>query len=196
MARAGDAMQITAVDDENNLFWVRDIMPADLVDQILCTPWMSLAWTRQSGQESWRRRKINSAVIPWMAYWNQCCQQLWPSIAESIGMTLHNHFGTDSSTAWWLDEPGFTCGLHTDGEMPGAMQLNWIGAVPTLGTAFYNYKDPDSLRHQFLMQANSGYVMINQPNSQEFRRLQWHGMLTPVPANTFRLTSYTWITPK
>jgi hypothetical protein len=190
MARAGDAMQITAVDNENNLFWVRDIVPVDLVDQILRTPWMSLAWIKQEGQESWRRRRINDTVLPWIGYWNQYCQQLWPSISEAIGMKLHNYQGT----AWWLDEPGFTCGLHTDGEMPGAMQLTWIGAIPELGTAFYNYKDPAALRYQFPMQANAGYVMINNADHTGTRRLQWHGMLTPVPANTFRLTSYTWMT--
>jgi hypothetical protein len=190
MARAGNAMQITAVDDENNLFWVRDIMPADLVDQILRTPWQNLAWTRQPGQDSWPRRRITDTELPWIDQWNLCCEQLWPEIANALGKNLQGYH----DTAWWLDQPGFTCGLHTDGEMPGAMQLTWIGDLPTLGTAFYNYKTTESLRHQFPMQANSGYIMINQPDSQGFRRLQWHGMLTPVPANTFRLTSYTWIT--
>jgi hypothetical protein len=185
-------MQITAVDDENNLFQVRDIMPVDLVDQILRTPWQNLDWTRQQGQESWPRRRITNTELPWIDHWNLCCEQAWPEIANALGINIQSYYGT----AWWLDEPGFTCGLHTDGEMPGAMQLTWIGHLPTLGTAFYNYNTPESLRHQFLMQTNSGYIVINQSDSQGFRRLQWHGMLTPVPANTFRLTSYTWITPQ
>lgn len=190
MARAGDAMQITAIDDENNLFWVRDIMPANLVDQILHTPWQNLAWTKQQGQESWPRRRITDTELPWIDSWNLHCERLWPEIADALGTKLHNYQGT----AWWLDEPGFTCSLHTDGEMPGAMQLTWVGDSPALGTAFYNYKTPESLRYQFPMQANSGYIIINNLDHTLTRKLQWHGMLTPVPANTFRLTSYTWIT--
>jgi hypothetical protein len=35
--------------------------------------------------------------------------------------------------------------------------------------------------------------MINRANQNGYRNLLWHGMLEPVPRNTFRLTSYTWI---
>jgi len=195
MARAGEAMQITAVDDENNLFWVRDIIPEDLVEQIMHTPWMDLPFVRQQGKDFLQRRKIDNSKIPWADKWDQHCQHIWSLIAEKLNINLHNYMSSRDypGTAWWVDEPGFTCSLHTDGEMPGAMQLFWIGAVPALGTAFYNYKDHKSLRHQFAMQPNSGYIMINNVDPTGARRLQWHGMLTPVPTNTFRLTSYTWI---
>jgi hypothetical protein len=198
MARTGDAMQITAVDDENNLFWVQDIIPEDLVEQIMHTPWMDLPFVRQQGKGFLQRRKIDDSKIPWTGQWDQHCQHIWPIITKKLNIPIHPYMSSCDypGTAWWVDEPGFTCALHTDGEMPGAMQLFWIGSQSDLGTAFYNYKDSNSLRHQFLMQANSGYIMINQPDPQGFRRLQWHGMLSPVPANTFRLTSYTWITPQ
>jgi len=185
-------MQITAVDDENNLFWVRDIIPKDLVDQILHTPWMDLPYVRQQG----KRRSIDNSKIPWTHQWDQHCQHIWPIMAEKLNLTLHNYMSSTDypGTAWWVDEPGFTCGIHTDGEMPGAMQLFWIGSRLDLGTTFYNYKKADSLRYQYLMQANSGYIMINNLDSTGARRLQWHGMLSAIPANTFRLTSYSWIT--
>ena len=198
MARTGNAMQITAVDDENNLFWVKDIIPEDLVEQIMHTPWMDLPFVRQQGKGFLRRRKIDNSKISWTGQWDQHCQHIWPTIAEKLNISIHPYMSSCDypGTAWWVDEPGFTCALHTDGEMPGAMQLFWIGSQSDLGTAFYNYKDSDSLRYRFLMQSNSGYIMINQANSQGFRKLQWHGMLTPVPENSFRLTSYTWITPQ
>ena len=198
MAGVVNAMQIIAIDNENNLFQVKDIAPADLVDQILNTPWMELPYAHRQGHDFLKRRQINDESIPWIDKWNQYCQHAWTTIAEKLNIKIHNYTSTTAcpGTAWWVDEPGFTCKIHTDGEMPGAMQLFWIGSQLNLGTAFYNYKNSNTLRYQFPMQSNSGYIMINQANSQGFRKLQWHGMLTPVPANSFRLTSYTWITPQ
>lgn len=182
-------MLIYPVDQYNNLFRIEDVFPQHIVKQVLATDWLSLPWTRQEGQELWARRRIQDDVLPWRSQWEDHCRQIWPKIADALKVQLSGYQGT----AWWLDEPGFTCSLHTDGEMPGSMQLTWIGALPELGTAFYHYKDPAALRHQFLVQPNAGYIMINYPDSQGFRHLQWHGMLTPVPADTFRLNSYSWL---
>ena len=188
MARTGIPMQITPVDQDHNLFAVTDVFPQTLVDQIISTDWLALSWQRQEGQELWSRRRIDNAALAWGHEWDQICQQLWPVLGQAIGYKMANYQGT----AWWVDEPGFTCAMHTDGEMPGAMQMTWIGDV-NLGTAFYHYKRPDALRHQFKVLPNTGYVMINRP-SDGYRKLQWHAMLNPVPADQFRLSSYSWIT--
>lgn len=189
MAGAGISMQITAVDHYNDLFIVDSVFPQHLVDCVLHTDWINLPWSPQQGQESWSRRRIHSEAVPWFSQWEQCLQDQWSDLADRLGKKLKNYQGT----AWWVDLPGFTCSIHTDGEMPGAMQLTWIGA-PLLGTTFYHYKDANTVRHQFDMQANSGYVMINSADPQGYRHLQWHGMLEPVPVNSYRLTSYTWLT--
>lgn len=182
-------MKITAVDQEPNLYLAEDIVPPALVDKILATPWLTLPWSRQQGQESWPRRKIDDSALPWFMEWEMFCHGLMHDIAQAVGCRLHDY----DRTAWWLDEPGFVCPLHTDGEMPGAMQLSWIGARIDLGTTFYWYKDSASKRYQFPMRPNTGYIMINRANQNGYRNLLWHGMLEPVPRNTFRLTSYTWI---
>lgn len=191
MAGIVTPMQLKPVDQYQDLFAVHDVFPDSLVQAILKTDWLNLPWQRQEGQELWARRRINDDALPWISEWSNFCQQLWPQLSALLGMPLLAYQGT----AWWLDEPGFTCALHTDGEMPGAMQISWIGALPDLGTAFYHYKNSQSLRHQFEMKSNSGYIMINSAQNQGFRHLQWHGMLTAVPPNTFRLSSYSWITP-
>jgi hypothetical protein len=182
-------MKITPVDQESNLYHVENLMPESLVEKILATPWLDLPWSVQPGQQALRRRKINNDSIPWLLEWDLACHSVLPDIARAIGHRLDNYTGT----AWWLDEPGFVCPLHTDGEIPGAIQLFWIGARIDLGTTFYWYKDRASKRYQFPMQLNTGYVMINKPNQDGYRNLLWHGMLEPVPRNTFRLTSYSWI---
>jgi len=189
VARTGIPMQITPVDQDNNLFAVTDVFPQQLVDKIIQTKWSELPWQRQEGQESWRRRRIDSSVLMWNHEWDQICQQLWPVLEQSIGYRMLNYQGT----AWWLDEPGFTCAMHTDGEMPGAMQMTWIGDI-NLGTSFYHYKQSAALRHQFAVLPNTGYIMINRLQPEGYRKLQWHAMLNPVPTTQFRISSYSWIT--
>jgi hypothetical protein len=184
-------MQITAVDNENNLFRVEAVFTEDFVEEILSTDWLNLPWTRQEGQEHWPRRRINNSALSWIAEWDRTCAEFWTAIGAATGTAIGHYQGT----AFWLDEPGFTCSIHTDGELPGSMQLNWIGAQ-NLGTSFYWYKDPNSLRFQTPFVPNSGYIMINQPNSNGYRSLIWHAMLEPVPENTFRVTSYSWLTPQ
>lgn len=185
MARTGAFMQITPVDSDFNLFRVEDVFSQDLVQQVLTTDWANLPWCRQEGQESWPRRKIDNSALPWIQDWDQECSCLWPKIQSQTRAEMNHYQGT----AFWLDEPGFTCNMHTDGELPGSMQLTWIGAK-NLGTTFYWYKDINSLRYQTPFESNSGYIMINRADAQGYRRLMWHAMLTAVPANTFRITSY------
>ena len=184
-------MQITPIDQDNNLFFVKDVFPQSLVDQIISTDWLALPWRRQEGQELWSRRRIENQALTWNTAWDEYCEQLWPSIGKAIGFEILNYQGT----AWWVDEPGFTCSMHTDGEMPGAMQMTWCGDE-NLGTVFYHYKNSNTLRHRFVSKPNTGYVMINHPDSNGYRKLQWHGMLTPVPDNSLRVSSYSWLTKK
>jgi len=190
MAGTGAPMQITAVDQDHNLFRVTDVFPHSLVEKILTTDWMNLPWQPQEGQENWARRRINNQALEWNQEWDQCCQELWPDIGATLDSPIEKYQGT----AWWVDQPGFICSIHTDGEMPGAMQMTWIGH--NLGTAFYHYKDSAAPRHQFEVVANAGYIMINNPDTTGYRKLQWHGMLTPVPADSFRVSSYSWLIAK
>lgn len=189
MAGVSTSMQIRPVDNENNLFLVENIMPPELVRKVLATDWLGLPWARQEGQENWKRRRIDNSAIPWIKEWDDYASKIWPDIALHIGRELEGYQGT----AFWVDEPGFTCSMHTDGELPGSMHLTWFGARHTHGTAFYWYKDPDKLRYQFPMIPNNGYIMINKPDEIGYRQLLWHAMLTEVPENSFRLTSYMWM---
>jgi hypothetical protein len=184
---AGDtSMLVTAVDSENNLFRVEHAVSAELADKVMATNWITLPWQRQEGQESWARRRIVDTAIPWIDQWHRELGQQWPTIEQHLDRKLHPYSGT----AWWLDEPEFTCSMHTDGEMPGSMHLTWRGP----GTSFYWHKDPATLRYQTPEQPNAGYIMINQPDAAGYRRLLWHAMLTP--SDSYRITSYTWMIPQ
>jgi hypothetical protein len=181
-------MQITPVDQEQNLFRITNVFPQHIVDLVNQTDWINLDWARQEGQENWRRRRINHSAIPWIDQWHNHFRSIWPDIECELGVPIHGY----TDTAFWIDEPGFTCAMHTDGEMPGSLHLIWHGP----GTSFYWYKNPDALRYQLPPTPNAGYIMINQPNSAGYRRLLWHAMLDTVPPDSFRLTTYTWVMPR
>lgn len=185
-------MLITPVDHYQDLFIANNVLPEDLVKSVLATDWLNLPWHRQPYQEHWLRRRIEPSSLPWIDHWHQCLANIWPCISQMLDIDIGTYPG---STAWWVDEPGFVCDLHTDGEMPGAMQLTWMGA-DNLGTTFFHYKNTNCVRYQFPMRVNCGYIMINQLTDQSYRHLQWHAMLTPVPPNSFRVTSYSHIKPK
>ena len=185
-------MQITPVDSYNNLFEVRDIFPQSLVEKILFTPWWNLQWERIPGLEAWHRRRIFESELPWANEWNENIVKIWPELGQLIGHELAHPQGT----TWWLDEPGFAIGCHTDGPLPGTMQITWVSDNPGLGTCFYHDKNQTQLRKRFVSEPNAGYIMINFADKVGYSHLQWHSMTNPVPDGTFRISSYSLINPK
>ena len=184
------SMKILSVDQDSSLYQVSEVMSTGLVDAILHTEWQHLAKIKQAGQENWSRSLIVESDLPWIDQWHASMCAMWPELEQTLQTKLQPYSGT----AFWMDPAGFVCPIHTDGEMPGSMQLNWIGHAD-LGTTFYYYRNPDSVRFKSIFAPNHGYVMINQQDQQGYRPLQWHGMLVPVPMDTFRITSYTWLIP-
>ena len=106
-------MQVTPVDSEYNLFKIENIFSQDLVDKILATDWLNLAWDRQEGQENWARRRIRDSEIEWLSQWDNELRNQWDKIQTQLGIKIAPYFGT----AFWVDEDGFTCSMHTDGEI-------------------------------------------------------------------------------
>lgn len=183
-------MRVTAVDQDRNLFTIDQMVSLDLQEKILNTPWIELEYIKQPGQELWPRRRIVDQQLPWLAQWTEEISSQWSALEQALGIKLESYTGT----AFWLDEPGFVCPIHSDGEMPGSLHLNWIGSAE-LATAFYHNRNGDGVRFSQEFKSNAGYAMINLPDDQDYRILQWHGMMNPVPAHSFRLTSYIWLFP-
>lgn len=185
-------MLINPIDLDNNLFEVIELMPSHIVQKVLDMPWLELKWIKQEGQELWPRRRILDSELSWLAEWDQHLESCRNEIATKIGTPINQ--SPNTATTFWLDEPGFTCPIHTDGEMEGSLHISWIGKE-NLGTTFYNFKDPNTVRRQFNFCTNNGYILLKNADNTGYRNLQWHGMLNPVPENTYRLTSYTWLYP-
>lgn len=166
------------------LWQVRDLLAKEQVEDILTTQWLSLATDVSSEQELWLRRQV---------MWNDpCAQRLGGYInsqLDKINSALTTKF-TLLGGHFWIDLPGFTVDMHTDGHLPNSMQLYWLVPGPEYGTGFYQYRDRQSLIYQFDSQPNSGYIMLNHLNDDGSQPLQWHAMFNPVPDNTIRVSSY------
>lgn len=172
-------MIISAVDTHNNLFKVQYVVPELVVKEMLATDWLAQPWRKQEWQEDWLRRKIDNTDTV------QKIDKFLQSKLSCINAACRTSF-TNCHTILWLDEPGFTVGIHEDNPgVVGSMQLYWATTNSAIGTAFFSDTNGQRLRYRCPYVVNTGYIMVNGPG-------QWHGMLTPVPSNTFRLSSYTY----
>ena len=175
---------IQAVEPTGRLWQVRDLLPATELADILAVDWLNVGWQSSPGQEGWRRRLL-SYDDPAVVKVNQYIHNTLPAINQAMG-TNYSDFGGH----FWLDEPGFKVDLHTDGELPNAMQMYWVMPSEDYGTGFYHYKSTQSLQYQFASLPNTGYILLNHHNPDGSQPLLWHAMLNPVPPGTYRLSSY------
>ena len=176
-------MILTEVDNRADLFWVKDVYPDDLLEEFLSTDHLMQPWRRQDWQLDYPRRKIIFQQDSIYGRMYTYIQKLLDEISQDIDIPMLH-----ADTAFWLDEPGFSMEPHLDNlGVMASMQIFLNHNDINLGTVFYN---PDgTVRRAFPYELNSGYIMINNPR-------QVHGMGFPVPDDTFRLCSYTWLTPK
>ena len=187
-------MIVTPVDDHFNLFQIDDFVPASLVEKILNTSWLSLPYDQENLQINWPRRRITSSAIDWFWEWQTLLETAWKNMIKQ----MKNHawpIRTYPNSTFWVDQPGFDCPVHTDGELPGAVQIYWIGKLDQ-GTVFYHNKNAKDIRYQFEFKPNSGYAMVNLPTPDGYRILQWHGMTVPIDLDTYRVSAYIIATPE
>lgn len=176
--------KFTPVDAQRRLWQVNDLLPKDQADQIAGTDWSTVTTSLSSGQETWNRRQINwddTTIQQYVGYINHYL----PEINSALGTDFKSMIGH-----FWIDLPGFTVELHTDGHVPNSMQLYWTVPSDAYGTGFYRYKQPESLLHQFLSRPNTGYIMLNHLDQDGSQPLLWHAMFNPVPEGSVRVSSY------
>ena len=176
-------MNITAVDSTANLFRVDSIYPQDLLAEFAAMDHLQTDWRKEDWQADYPRRRLICAPDSIYAQLENCVRAHLPFISKNIGLDA-----AACDTGFWLDLPGFSMGPHWDNVgVSSSMQIYLNANDYALGTVFYN---PDeSIRYQSPYTENTGYIMINGPQ-------QLHGMRNPVPANSYRISSYTWFYPK
>ena len=168
------------------LYAVEQVLPEELFNSVQAHDWLSRPYTRQT--IGWgRRRQINHDPMQDTAVNDYCYNQLKTTIEHECGLQFTDT--RQSSFQYWLDEPGFRPGMHTDGDLASAVQI-YLQADNRLdlGTQFYHSQNSQQILHTFASQPNTGYIMLNQPEAD--RPSLWHDMSQAVPAGCFRLCLY------
>lgn len=176
-------MIITPVDEQRNLFKIENVYPTELLDKFLNTDHLLTPYTKEEMQAQWPRRRLMNETEEIYMEMDSFVKQQLSDIANSIGVEL-----MACDTGFWLDEAGFCMNKHLDNDgVQVSMQVYLNDNIPELGTVFYNADG--SIRHKLVYLVNTGYIMINGPEQQ-------HSMLTKVPVDSYRISSYSWLYPK
>lgn len=192
------SLKVTKVTDR--LFQVENVFDEKIMQLVNSINWSSLPWQRGLGQESWNRRRIDANINE-----VKILSSMMVPFIEQINDTL-NIDVDPKCVSWWLDEPGFTCGTHIDEFLPKTIQLYMICPNENVGTSFYNNVPRDESTVEWMSKIeqstlikfksipNTGYVMLNYPETDGTTPLLWHNMNVPVPENSIRLSCYYYMT--
>lgn len=173
-------MIITAVDNKQDLFLIENIFPDNLLDNLSKVILLDLPYKNEAWQEEYSRRRLepNTVLLGFSKYIRHNLERL----NESTGMQA-----IDCTTGFWLDEPGFTMNTHVDNSNVFASMQIYLLGENCPGTKFTTELGLE--RYCFNFSKNTGYLMINNID-------QYHEVAGTVPADTYRLCSYTWFFPK
>ena len=197
-------MIIKSIDDKFELFSVSDVFSEFLLEKFKEADHINSPWKKEQGQLDWPRRLLTDEYELVYVAMDLYIKEQVPYIEEITKTPI-----LSCDTTFWLDEPGFFTYPHLDNENIFMSMQVYLSDHPgiDMATEFYNvdetnwakfneqthpdidqardYYNTDScMRFKPEYKINSGYLLINNP------RL-YHGMLTPVPANNYRLSSYT-----
>ena len=190
-------MTFDQVDDQTDLYQVKNIIPEHLLKELKKLPLEAMAFTKQEWQGHIARRKL--AVFP-------------GSVLAQIQDTINqkqNQIGDFLSTKvahidsyFWYDLEGFTFPPHIDNPGVRTVMQIYLSDCPGHGTVFYQINDDDvedrddsqqwhytstsltpNKRKEFEFKENTGYLMINN-------RRQLHGVPGVLGPSKTRLSVY------
>ena len=183
-------MFIQSVNPSNQLYAMSDIFPEDIVSDIISFDWDQASYRKLEIGDS-KRRSFDGSQLPFdHKVHNYVINTVRPQIEKVCGVKfVDNKFW---SVNWWLDEPGFKPRMHTDGDLPSALQVYFLpGDNTSLGTTFFNTSSYDDVIHRFPSIPNTGYLMLNAHHSTDDNRiLLWHDMECAVPDSVKRVCLY------
>jgi len=189
-------MQIQAVDHNDDLYAVyTDLLARLHSEDLLAYEWQKVDW-----QEDLQRRQLKYSKddVLHEIYTQFNTKEHLQQLSDTLGEEIHT-----VSSCFWLDLPGYTIDNHPDN--PGVRNVIQIFLWPnnaSLGTEFFHnvaesselddqgrWTNPSQenindrrLRKKFDYVVNTGYIMKN--------RYHLHGMTTPVPKDSLRLSLY------
>ena len=198
---------VNQIPGSDRLYSVVDLITPEQLADIHSIDWLQLPTMPNTGQENLVQRCRIDRLHPDIVRINQYIHDAFVGINCALG----TNFNQPVESAWWIDHAGFDINIHTDDpvRVTNALQLYWVMPGDNYGTTFYrdllpaDYPDQKNRResaqvevlHQFISRPNSGYLMLNHADNLGQKPSLWHGMLNPVPAGSFRVSSYNTVNP-
>mgnify|MGYP003654484445 FL=1 len=168
-------MNITQIDNKPDLFFIKNLIPDELLDELSTINLMELSFSKLRGQEDWQRRTLAVEVNSVFDKITQFINSQRELISASIGLNI-----AYAGPNYWLDLKGMTVGTHIDNPNVNVVMQLYLSDCDNAGTNFYNVKDSEieirddeqkwwynnttvepPLRHTFECVKNTGYIMIN-----------------------------------
>ena len=193
-------MQIQAVDHNDDLWAVSDVFDPDLLARLHSKDLYAYEWQKVNMQEDLLRRELTYSKEDVLHEINTQInnKENLQQLSDTLGVKVHR-----VNSKFWMDLEDYIITNHPDN--PAVRNVIQIFLWPndaSLGTEFFHnvaesseldeqgsWTNPSQenindqhLRKKFDYVVNTGYIMKN--------RYQIHGMTTPVPKNSFRLSLY------
>jgi len=193
-------MQIQAVDHNDDLWAVSDVFDPDLLARLHSKDLYAYEWQKVNMQEDLLRRELTYSKEDVLHEINTQInnKENLQQLSDTLEVKVHR-----VNSKFWMDLEDYIITNHPDN--PAVKNVIQIFLWPndaSLGTEFFHnvaesseldeqggWTNPSQenindqhLRKKFDYVVNTGYIMKN--------RYQIHGMTTPVPKNSFRLSLY------
>ena len=193
-------MQIQAVDHNDDLWAVSDVFDPDLLARLHSKDLYAYEWQKVNMQEDLLRRELTYSKEDVLHEINTQInnKENLQQLSDTLEVKVHR-----VNSKFWMDLEDYIITNHPDN--PAVRNVIQIFLWPndaSLGTEFFHnvaesseldeqggWTNPSQeninglhLRKRFDYMVNTGYIMKN--------RYQIHGMTTPVPKNSFRLSLY------
>ena len=193
-------MQIQAVDHNDDLWAVSDVFDPDLLARLHSKDLYAYEWQKVNMQEDLLRRELTYSKEDVLHEINTQInnKENLQQLSDTLGVKVHR-----VNSKFWMDLEDYIITNHPDN--PAVRNVIQIFLWPndaSLGTEFFHnvaesseldeqgsWTNPSQenindqhLRKKFDYVVNTGYIMKN--------RYQIHGMTTPIPKNSFRLSLY------
>ena len=193
-------MHIQPIDEKNDLYFVKDAIASELIDELKHVPLDTVPFTKMEWQETIPRRKLVPMPGSIFAKIHENLNDRKSDIGNAIGKNI-----PQIDTAFWYDLEGFDFSPHIDNPGVDKVMQIYLSNCANAGTVFYDVEDdevqvidddqawhyqgpipPTHVRKAFDFQTNTGYLMINGMH-------QLHGVPKKIVKGDIRLSVYCWI---
>jgi len=167
-------MNITPIDDLNNLFAVKDVLTEELLRELSQVNLIDVPWEHQKSQEDKNRRSITVEPNSIFDRIDRHIDSKKSIVEEALAISIEQIW-----SVFWLDLETFRVSRHIDNPSVTSVLQVYLTNNESSPTIFYDvdesliktrdtpqkyyYEDTKvpTIRHQFDCMQNTGYMMVN-----------------------------------